>query len=285
MNRKVLAIFLVCTTILAGCGNSGKGKNDDSAEPEIVARNEMLRDIEVEVTQQEDVVTSDEEIAVEEYQPDPVTLSFENGIELATVRSSKGSLPISSGDNLRDVLMLSGLRYIAWDQTDDENDVFSFYGKGYALKDVRKGGDDGYEPSYVYFESVDANDLKMGSLKPDKSLYRICAVKVSADDENDGDLEISFTNSVKIGMTKKEIDEALAVSGIKGVDYGNTTLYKVDDKQVLYISYDKDANAETIYSMPSSLVDVKHFVDMAKPKNDEKKDDEKDEKADEDKED
>ena len=37
--------------------------------------------------------------------------------------------------------------------------------------------------------------------------------------------------------------------------------------------------------MPSSLVDVKHFVDMATPKNDEKKDDEKDEKADEDKED
>lgn len=273
MNRKTLTMIMACTLLLAGCGDSSKKSKDNSTEPKIVARNAALSDV---VTPEEDEVTADEvtseeEYAEEAYQPPLETLTFENGIELASVRSSKGTIPIQSGDNLRDVLMLTDLRYIKWDQFYDENDIFRFYGKGYALRDVKKDGTDkGQDPSYVYFETVDAYNTKMGDLEADKSLYRICSIKASAEDVNSGDLSVTFTGGVTVGMSKNDIDKMLSGDGIKRHDYANTSLFETDEHHVLYVIYDDANNADTIYSMPRTCIDIKHYVEMAEPKKPEK---------------
>lgn len=273
MNKQVLMAAAACAMLLTGCGKSeSKSKDaasDSKSEPKIVAYNEIISKSEDSIEEQ---VTFDEDYIPDDFQPPLDPLEFQSGLELASIRSDKGTIPIHSDDNLRDVLSLTGLRYINWNQSQSEYDTFNFYGKGYAIADIRKGGDfpEGYTPAYVYMEVVNADDFEMGNLEADKSLYTICAVKATSKDTNDEDFSVGFKNGIGIGMTKEDIDSALTEEDIQKYDYEKSSLYIIGQYQVLYIEYNDENKADTIHSMPINLFDTDKFIELATPKEPEK---------------
>lgn len=242
--RIVACAFAVLSVIsITACGKTKDSKPAET-EPAIVARQETLATTES--------VTDAEETTEAETEDKDIRLDYTAGIQLAAINMGDKVIPVISGTALDVVMEDTGLQYIDWSMVSTDVSAIKFYGKGYALHDVSKEHDlpDTYVGTEVSFEVSDADGKRVQSLEGDKSQYQVAGIKASYDDEGKYDYTVTFEKGVQVGMKREEIEKLL------GKTNGNDdSLYVIEDL-ALYIDYSLDGIAESIYAVPSSLVNV-----------------------------
>ena len=245
MYKKIVVFTLAAMSALnfTACGKQTDTEPVQSEEP-IVARQETLT-----TAKAEPEITSEPETEA----PETVHLGYESGVELAVITLSDKTVSVKSGDNLNDVLTDTGLQYIEWSMAMADIPVLNFYGKGYELYDTSKQADvpEDYNGTEVSFEVNDADGNRADNLEGDKSQYQIAGIRASADDEGKYDYTVTFAEGVTVGMSRTDIENTLKSTG-----GSENSLYIVDEKVALYIEYDYDDKAETIYSLPKALVSI-----------------------------
>lgn len=256
----LMAVLL--TASMTGCGKQSETEPVET-EPAIVARQETLATTansetnKTKTTEAADETTEPASETEGDKTPKYVLSDDSLGIELAQINLADKTITVKTGDSLNDVMTDTGLQYIEWSMTYVDNAVLDFYGKGYALHDVSKEKDlpEGYYPTEISFMVGGEDDIMVETLEGDKAQYRIAAIKSEADDENKYEYTVTFAEGVTAGMTREEIEKALGTT--EGSD---NSLYLVGDDLALYIDYNFDGKAESIYAFPQSL--IKHTPDL-----------------------
>ena len=235
---KTFKVIVPC--IMAVIAMTACGKNENSepvqSEPAIVARQENL------TTTQASTDTEEKDIS----------LKYDAGIQLAAINMGDRSIPVISGTALDVVMEDTGLHYIDWSMVYTDASAINFYGKGYALHDVSREDDvpESYVGTEVSFEVSDADGNRIQSLEGDKSQYMVAGIKASYNDEDKYDYTVTFEKGVQVGMEREKVEELLGKT-----DGSDDSLYVIEDL-ALYIEYNFDGIAESIYAVPSSLVNI-----------------------------
>mgnify|MGYP004518138957 CR=1 FL=1 len=243
---KTFKVIVPC--IMAVIAMTACGKNENSepvqSEPAIVARQENLT-----TTQ---ASTDAEETTEADTEEKDISLKYDAGIQLAAINMGDRSIPVISGTALDVVMEDTGLHYIDWSMVYTDASAINFYGKGYALHDVSREDDvpESYVGTEVTFEVSDADGNRIQSLEGDKSQYMVAGIKASYNDEDKYDYTVTFEKGVQVGMEREKVEELLGKT-----DGSDDSLYVIEDL-ALYIDYNFDGIAESIYAVPSSLVNI-----------------------------
>lgn len=243
---KTFKVIVPC--IMAVIAMTACGKNENSepvqSEPAIVARQENLTTTQASTDAEETTETDTEE--------KDISLKYDAGIQLAAINMGDRSIPVISGTALDVVMEDTGLHYIDWSMVHTDVSAINFYGKGYALHDVSREDDvpESYVGTEVSFEVSDADGNRIQSLEGDKSQYMVAGIKASYDDEDKYDYTVTFEKGVQVGMEREKVEELLGKT-----DGSDDSLYVIEDL-TLYIDYNFDGIAESIYAVPSSLVNI-----------------------------